>query len=560
MKRFIIIAMLTAIMPLAAMAQHEEDTENGVVSLAGREGFTIETKKGDFVFKPYLLVQTSANFNWYDDEGLDKAYNQDNIANSGFSVPYAVLGFTGKAFDKVSFNLSINAAASGGALLQQAWFDVQLKKQFAIRVGKFKTPFSHAYLTTLGETLLPSLPVSLTAPVILPYSLNAVTPNIGTGFDLGVEIHGLVADKFGYEIGLFNGTGAAVNTATKTFSDDWHIPSLLYAGRFTYMPKGVMPATQGNPNRLNEDKIMFGISTSINVESENESTNDYRAGLEFAMLKNKLYLGAEVYYMNVGFTKRQKISESYNYLGGYVQGGYFVAPRLTSNYTLSDVAYVKLHTSVYKENQELDSLKESATKFFKYLDKSPVFDKDVREGIANYSNFLLGSKAHGIKSKKELVAFLHEEDRHFRTFLANIDECSSMGMTEITNNTADICSNIYKAASEGILPTSETLVLMSMRTDRRLILNAQVCHDVLKRGKIKSANQANAYLWMMLQPYLSMDALAIAMLTLQQIQAMTDIAKDYPAIITRMEGKHFVNKDVSNKIPAQLMRLYISTI
>ena len=73
MKRFIIIAMLTAIMPLAAMAQHEEDTENGVVSLAGREGFTIETKKGDFVFKPYLLVQTSANFNWYDDEGLDKA-------------------------------------------------------------------------------------------------------------------------------------------------------------------------------------------------------------------------------------------------------------------------------------------------------------------------------------------------------------------------------------------------------------------------------------------------------------------------------------------------------
>ena len=41
MKRFIIIAMLTAIMPLAAMAQHEEDTENGVVSLAGREGFTL---------------------------------------------------------------------------------------------------------------------------------------------------------------------------------------------------------------------------------------------------------------------------------------------------------------------------------------------------------------------------------------------------------------------------------------------------------------------------------------------------------------------------------------
>ena len=328
MKKILTALCLSAVMPLAALAQHEEDTENGIVSLAGREGFTIASKKGDFVFKPYLLVQTSANFNWYDDEGLDKAYNQDNVANSGFAIPYAVLGFTGKAFGKVSFNLSLNAAATGAALLQQAWFDVELKEQFSIRVGKFKTPFSHAYLTTLGETLMPSLPLSLTAPVILPYSLNAVTPNIGTGFDLGVEVHGLLADKFGYEVGLFNGTGISVNTAGKTFSDDWHIPSLLYAGRFTYMPKGVMPSTQGNPNRLNEDKLMLGVSTSLNVESENESTNDYRAGLEFAMLKRKLYLGAEMYYMHVGFTKRQKIDQGYHFLGGYVQGGYFVTSRL----------------------------------------------------------------------------------------------------------------------------------------------------------------------------------------------------------------------------------------
>lgn len=328
MKKILTALCLSALMPLTALAQHEEDTENGIVSLAGREGFTIASKKGDFVFKPYLLVQTSANFNWYDDEGLDKAYNQDNVANSGFAIPYAVLGFTGKAFGKVSFNLSLNAAATGAALLQQAWFDVELKKQFSIRMGKFKTPFSHAYLTTLGETLMPSLPLSLTAPVILPYSLNAVTPNIGTGFDLGVEVHGLLADKFGYEVGLFNGTGISVNTAGKTFSDDWHIPSLLYAGRFTYMPKGVMLSTQGNPNRLNEDKLMLGVSTSLNVESENESTNDYRAGLEFAMLKRKLYLGAEMYYMHVGFTKRQKIDQGYHYLGGYVQGGYFVTSRL----------------------------------------------------------------------------------------------------------------------------------------------------------------------------------------------------------------------------------------
>ena len=326
MKKIFAIALMAS-MTLTAAAQHDEDTENGIVSIGERKGFQIASKDGAFTFKPYMLVQTSAAFNYYDDEGLDKAYNQDNVANSGFAVPYAVLSFTGKVYGKVTYNLSINAAGSGSGILQQAWFDVKAKDEFCVRVGKFKTPFSHAYLTTLGETLMPSLPTSLTATVILPYSLNAVTPNIGTGFDLGAEIHGLVGGKFGYEVGVFNGTGASVNSATKTFSDDWHIPSLLYAGRISLMPKGVMPATQGNPNRLNEDKYMIAASTSLNVESESESTNDFRAGLEFAMLKNKLYLGGEFYYMHVGFTERQKIDEGFDYIGGYVQGGYFVAPR-----------------------------------------------------------------------------------------------------------------------------------------------------------------------------------------------------------------------------------------
>ena len=90
MKKFLLMA-LVAMLPAATFAQEEEDTENGVVSVAGKEGFKIATKKGDFVFKPYMMVQASENFNYYDDEGLDKAYNQDNVANSGFAIPYAAI-------------------------------------------------------------------------------------------------------------------------------------------------------------------------------------------------------------------------------------------------------------------------------------------------------------------------------------------------------------------------------------------------------------------------------------------------------------------------------------
>ena len=85
-RHYIAIVLAGLLLPLTLKAQ-TDDFENGVVSMAGKEGFTIGTKKGDFIFKPYMLVQTSANFNYYDDEGLDPAYNQDNVHSSGFSVP-----------------------------------------------------------------------------------------------------------------------------------------------------------------------------------------------------------------------------------------------------------------------------------------------------------------------------------------------------------------------------------------------------------------------------------------------------------------------------------------
>ncbi len=326
-KKIFAIVMASSI-SASVFAQTELNMENGVIPIADDRGFTLQSNNGNFVFKPYLYLQTTANYKYYDDEGLDKAYNQDNVANSGFAMPYAIIGFTGKAFGKIDYNVSINAAASGGNVLQQAWIDYAVSPALRFRVGKFKTPFTHAYLTTLGETLFSSLPTSLTATAILPYSLNAVTPGIGTGFDLGVEMHGLIANRFGYEVGLWNGTGAGQNGATKTISDDLHIPSLLYAGRLTYQPYGAMPLTQGNPKLLHEKKMLVGLSANYNVESESESTNDFRAGIEFAMLMNRWYVGVEAYYMRIGFTDRQKIDDSYNYWGGYAQVGCFVHRQL----------------------------------------------------------------------------------------------------------------------------------------------------------------------------------------------------------------------------------------
>ena len=130
--------------------------DNGVIPIADDRGFTLQSNDGSFVFKPYLYLQSTLNFKYYDDEGLDKAYNQDNVANSGFAIPYAIIGFTGKAFGKIDYNVCINAAASGGNVLQQAWIDYAVSPELRFRAGKFKTP------RTVSYSRLPVLWVKLT--------------------------------------------------------------------------------------------------------------------------------------------------------------------------------------------------------------------------------------------------------------------------------------------------------------------------------------------------------------------------------------------------------------
>ena len=74
--------------------------DNDVISLTGKEGFTFRTRNSSFILKPYVLIQASGNFNYYDDEDLDLS-EVDRVANSGFAIPNALLGFSGKAFGQI---------------------------------------------------------------------------------------------------------------------------------------------------------------------------------------------------------------------------------------------------------------------------------------------------------------------------------------------------------------------------------------------------------------------------------------------------------------------------
>ena len=91
-------------------------------------------------------------------------------------------------------------------------------------------------------------------------------------------------------------------------------PSLLYAGRLAFMPKGEMPTSQGSPENLNDDKMSIAVSASYNAEAEFLTSSDTRVGVEFAWIKNRWYVAAEGYYMNMHFTKIMQKPDK-NFLG-----------------------------------------------------------------------------------------------------------------------------------------------------------------------------------------------------------------------------------------------------
>lgn len=329
LKHLVPCLFLLLVVKLNAQTDSVADTyiESGLISLADKNGISFSTQKGDFLFKPYVLIQTRAVFNYYDDEGLNLA-EQDNVLNSGFGIPYALVGFAGKAFEKVTFNLAVNSASSGASLLNQAWFDINVNNSLRFRIGKFKTPFSQSYLVRLGQTLFMAPPTSIRTRVNLPFDINSVNPAIATGFDIGIQMHGMLKQHFEYRFGVFNGTGIGVNRPKNSMSDELGIPSLLYAARLAYMPLGKMPLHQGDPGANEDLRFSLAVSASYNVEANYESSNDLRTGIDLSLLMKKLYVGAEAYVLDMDFVERQQVQPNYLFWGGYVQVGYFVAKNL----------------------------------------------------------------------------------------------------------------------------------------------------------------------------------------------------------------------------------------
>ncbi len=160
--------------------KHEKD---GSVA---ENGFGLTSANGDHS----INLTGRVHFDYRNiDSAIAQSTDRDTASlGSGFEVRRARIGFNGKVFKDINYELVANAVGSSTNFIDTAWINYGFNKDAQIRVGRFKQPFSLEELTS-----------SNSIDFMERSYLNQLIP----GKRLGAMIHGEPVKGFTYGASLY---------------------------------------------------------------------------------------------------------------------------------------------------------------------------------------------------------------------------------------------------------------------------------------------------------------------------------------------------------------------
>ena len=232
----------------------------------------------------------------------------------------------------------------------------------------------------------------------------------------------------------------------------------------------------------------------------------------------------------------------------------------TWRYSYSDVLIIKEQTSSFHDDKELQEAVGEAQPFFLKLDSIPLLEGDKASILLKYRKLLKDTKLKGINTKSDMLDFIGKEDIMFRSFLAHLYDMDKEPLADITQETESICRNIFIAAKERKIKARDSMVYMSMRTVRRLLQNSTACITDINHQQMKSKAQGNAYLWMIIQPFISIDQFSIATLTPQERSQFNYVISQLPKSVKFAKTFDIDQRALNYLLPQQLLKMYILTL
>ena len=212
---------------------------------------------------------------------------------------------------------------------------------------------------------------------------------------------------------------------------------------------------------------------------------------------------------------------------------------------------------------EMDSVSQklvsSVHLFYHNAGTTASFKGNAKEVVGKYNRLLDSSLAKGIRTKQDAIDFLRKEDVAFRSFLIHLSTLSTgnISLDGITKKTGKVIHGIINLSTEEypVFGKSEVVILLAMRNNRRLLQNAEACLESLHRLHRTDNGQATAYLWMILQPWISLDGFAYALMNDEQMRTMEKLAERTPGALAKLEGADFPLD--AEGLPALLIKTFI---
>ena len=228
--------------------------------------------------------------------------------------------------------------------------------------------------------------------------------------------------------------------------------------------------------------------------------------------------------------------------------------------TYKEVLVLKERFSPYAGDVELCRSAEEIRPFFAELDKRSACRGSKEQILSAYRNVLTETLNSGIHGNGDLKRFIEKEDAAFRAFLSGLHELGEATMADVTRDTEKCCSEVFFAAGRKEITYKDATIYMALRTDRRLIQNVRACLDNIRRGKVTTPEQAQAYVWMILQPYASLDGLCMTLLSPEDKETLYSMAAETPAAFEKLRRILPSEGDRLDELPGMLMEIFIASL
>lgn len=226
-----------------------------------------------------------------------------------------------------------------------------------------------------------------------------------------------------------------------------------------------------------------------------------------------------------------------------------------------DLVLLKEQTNIYADDTDLKQAANAAQPFFVSLDSLPIYNKGGKKAVMKrYRQFLATASNRPIASKEDLLQFIKTEHSYYRTFLQYLPELAGEDVADIRNKTEKCCVQILRAADNKVISHKDAMIYIAMRTNLRLIRNAQTAAADLQSGKVTNEETAQAYLLMLVQPFTVINDLSMAVLSEKDMADLYKLADSLPKDIDRLAKIAKLDKQRLSDMPMLLMKIYLTRL